>query len=109
MRTPGTPAAVRLSAEQIAALETLLGGLVRAPDADPWVNVAEAPVPARALRDAARRGELRAFRVAKRLLVRRSELDGWIERHAVTPAAPPERPATLLDRLGPRAPAGGDE
>lgn len=74
---------------------------------DPWVDAADAPVPARAIRDAVRRGELRASRVAKRLLVRRSELDGWIERHAVTPPLAPERSATLLDRLGPRAPAEG--
>jgi len=98
---------VKLAPEQIAAIETLLGGLVSAADPDPWIDSAAAPVPARAIRDAVRRGELRASRVAKRLLVRRSELDRWIEAHAVIPAAAPERPATLLDRLGPRVPAEG--
>lgn len=92
---------MKLSAEQIAALETLLGGLVATSDPDPWVDAAEAPVPARSIRDAVRRGELRASRVAKRLLVRRSDLDTWIESHAVSPQPAPLS-GSMLDRLGPR-------
>lgn len=98
---------MKLSPEQIAALETLLDGLAPAADPDPWIDSAAAPVPARAIRAAVRRGELRASRIAKRLLVRRSELDRWFEAHGVRPPAAPTRPATLLDRLGPRAPGEG--
>lgn len=105
--TPASGSVASLRAALTACLSAL--DALEAQSSDPWIDSAEAPVPARAIRDAVRRGELRGSRVAKRLLVRRSELDRWIEAHAVTRQAAPERPATLLDRLGPRTAAGGAE
>lgn len=99
----GSIAAVR--AALTASLAAL--GALEADAGDSWIDSNSAPVPARAIRDAVRRGELRASRVAKRLLVRRSELDAWIEAHTVARQPAPARPATLLDRLGRRAPAEG--
>jgi len=77
-----------LPSEVVAALELLMRHFaVPAADADPWIDAAKAPLPQRAIRDAVRRGELVGHRVAHRLLVRRSELDRYIEAHRVVPEA----------------------
>ncbi len=60
----------------------------RSAESDPWVNPSKCEISERQVRKAIRSGELRAYRVGRRLLVRRSELDAWIARpeHRVQPA-----------------------
>ena len=62
-------------------------------DADPWVDPRgdDCPVAYRRVLAAARAGELELCKVGRSLLVRRSELDAWIEAHRVGPPRP--RPA----------------
>jgi len=54
-------------------------------DDDPWIDsrAEECPVPHRTLLAAAQRGELVLCKLRRRYLVRRSELDRWIELHQV--------------------------
>ncbi len=67
-----------LAGEQLAS---------RSEESDPWVNPSECEISKRQVKGAIRAGELRAYRVGRRLLVRRSELDAWIVRpeHRVQP------------------------
>jgi excisionase family DNA binding protein len=77
-------------------------------DPDPWVDAAACPVGWRHVLDAARRGELEASRIGRKVLVRRSELDRWLAAHrvevraAVAPAEkpPPSRVAHILEAAG---------
>lgn len=50
-------------------------------DADEWVSLRDVAGPKRRLYDAARSGELPARKVAKHWLVKRRDLDAWIEAH----------------------------
>jgi hypothetical protein len=75
-------------------LRELLTKLLEPPEApaDPWVDLrSEAcPVPYRQALSAGQRGELALHKVGRRLLVRRSELDRWIETQRMQPTAAPE-------------------
>jgi len=77
----------------------LLERLTAAPaaEADPWLDIREQDLaPHRVLLDAGKAGELALFRVCRRTLVRRSELDRWIQlpEHRVTAATEPEPQAS---------------
>ena len=89
--------------ELLGALDTIrrwLGGAPSAVESDPWVDAAACQVPQRSVRDAVRRGELTASRAGGKLLVRRSELDRWIEARRVRPSK--AEPSAELVRLGAR-------
>ena len=51
-------------------------------DDDPWIDPKspECPVPYRQILAAAQRGELMMFKVGRKLLVKKTDLDAWIER-----------------------------
>ena len=86
-------------------LERLLADR-RDADADPWVDLRKEGWPFRRIVAAAKRGECKVSRIGRRLLMRRSELDAWVDRHEIeveTEAAsrePPEHIAHLLRREG---------
>ena len=54
---------------------------------DGWVNIREQPWPWRQLVAAAERGEAAVSRVGHRLLMRREELDRWLDTQRIQPAA----------------------
>jgi excisionase family DNA binding protein len=86
--------------ELLAALDTLRrwfsAEASSPPETDGWVDAAAAPAPQRSIREAVRRGELQASRAGGRLLVRRSELDRWLEQRRVRPRATLDPSAPLL-------------
>ena len=49
----------------------------------------------RAVYDAIRRGELRAFRLCARLRISSRELADWLQRSAVAVGTPPDKPDTV--------------
>jgi len=53
-----------------------------------WVDQIRSPLGKRAHLDAARRGDFPSRRVGKRVLVRRRDLDAFIERHPTAMRAP---------------------
>lgn len=55
---------------------------------DDWLPLREIPVPYRAALDAIRAGGLTASRVGRAYLVRRRDLDAWLEVCRVTPDQP---------------------
>jgi hypothetical protein len=87
-------------------LRELLASLLREhppSDPDPWVDLRKEGWPCRRIAEAAKRGECKVSRVGRRLLMRRSELNAWIDRHQIEVepdqerAAPPSRIAHLLE------------
>lgn len=94
--------------ELLAALDIVRRWLAagNAAPVDDWVDAADAPVPQRTIRDAVRRGELTGSRAGRRLLVRRSELDRWIETRRAKPRKADERVNAVLVQMGGRR-AGG--
>lgn len=106
-----------------ATLRELLARLLDARsadvEADPWIvaDSPRCPIPWRRIVDAARRGELVASRIGRRVVVRASELDAWIARQRIEPqaqkkaeAAAPSAVAHILAGAGysRRAAVGGD-
>jgi excisionase family DNA binding protein len=90
--------------EVLAALDVLRRWMqagATAEPTDPWVDSAEAEVPQRTIRRAVAAGQLAASRAGKRLLVRRSELDRWLEQHQARPRAL-EQPSAVVVALGGR-------
>jgi excisionase family DNA binding protein len=82
-----------------------------------WYHQDSAPIARRAYLELCRQGELRSKKVGKKVLVRRAELDGWIEAHGgserrraeARPLAPAEPSVDDLLRSAGivlRAPAG---
>lgn len=78
---------------------------------DEWVDLRTVAGPKRRLYDAARNGELPARKVGRHWLVKRRDLDAWVEAHPA-PAKPEPIPAEadaeseLARRLGVRAVGG---
>jgi excisionase family DNA binding protein len=65
-----------------AAAETLAcNGPPASVEASSWYDQDTVPIARRAYLDLCRRGELRSRKVGKSILVRRAELDAWIEAH----------------------------
>jgi hypothetical protein len=64
---------------------------------DGWYDQDSAPIARRAYLDVCRKGELRHKRIGKSVLVKRADLDAWIDAHGGPerrPAeAPPQAPA----------------
>jgi excisionase family DNA binding protein len=90
--------------EVLAALDVLrrwFADGASAPPSDTWVDSAACEVPQRTIRDAVRRGELQASRAGKRLLVRRSHLDAWLEGRRASPR-PRSQPSAKIIELGGR-------
>jgi excisionase family DNA binding protein len=87
-----------LPSEVAAALQVIVEHITAT--TDPWVDAAACELPQRAIRDAVRRGEIEGHRVAKRLLIRRSELDRYIAARRVIPEVREQREnvRTLLGR-----------
>jgi hypothetical protein len=83
----------RIADAVVARLE--VGGTLAAPSSssETWYDQDTAPIARRAYLDACRSGELRSKRIGKSRLVRREELDAWIDAHAEPEQRPP---ATLL-------------
>lgn len=63
--------------------------LLEAPDPDEWVDQTTSPLGRRAHCAAVRRGDLRAHKVKGKVLVRRQDLDAYIEKHGVKVARKP--------------------
>jgi hypothetical protein len=59
--------------------------------ADGWYDQDSAPIARRAYLDACRKGELCSKRIGKSVLVKRADLDTWIEAHG----GPERRPAEV--------------
>lgn len=103
----------------LGLLEEHLRGLVREElarermrgGADEWIDLRTVAGPKRRLYDAARSGELPARKVGRHWLVRRRDLDAWVEAHPA-PVKPEPIPAEadteseLARRLGVRAVRG---
>jgi hypothetical protein len=78
--------------------------------ADEWVDQDTAPLSRRAYLKAARRGDLKAVKIGRRILVRRSDLDAFFQRHPSPPPAldhapndertPAEIAAAVLTNVG---------
>src|SRR5262245_38194082 len=86
-------------------LRTLLAKLLErenAPVALDWINVRCDDYPWRHLVAAGERGELTVARVGRKLLVRRPDLDRWLESRAIRRrASPSSLPEALpVDRVG---------
>ncbi|WP_437731278.1 helix-turn-helix domain-containing protein [Sorangium sp. So ce1335] len=62
-------------------------------DGDPWVSQEDSPLGRREHCKLARIGAFPAWKVGKRWLVRRSELDTYIEAHGAKPKPPEAVPA----------------
>ncbi|WP_438014897.1 helix-turn-helix domain-containing protein [Sorangium sp. So ce315] len=62
-------------------------------DGDPWVSQEDSPLGRREHCKLARSGALPGRKVGKRWLVRRSELDAYIEAHGATPKPAEAEPA----------------
>jgi hypothetical protein len=62
-------------------LWTMLEGLKRLREQDDWVDQNTSPLKKRAFLEACRRGDLVGRKVGSQVLVRRSEVDAYIERH----------------------------
>ncbi len=74
-------------------------------EADPWVDPRACEAPFREVLAAGKRGELALFKVGRKYLVRRSELDRWLAlpEHRVTACAEKKGESAaqhLLDRYG---------
>lgn len=64
-------------------LRTMLEGLKHLRQADEWVDQDHSPLKKRAHLDAVRRGDLVGRKVGSQVLVRRGEIDAYIEKHRV--------------------------
>lgn len=80
-------------------LRALLERLLAARDAanDGWVNVRDERWPWRQLVAAAERGEVSVSRVGHRLMMRRDELDRWLDAQRIQPRRPAEEPVPPRD------------
>ena len=78
-----------------------------AADPDPWVDIRSDRWPWRRIVDGAERGECVVARVGRRLLMRRSELDAWIERHRIVPRAAEREAKPVPSRIAHMVPRGG--
>lgn len=74
-----SPAIDELERGLLLAIE----GLKRLRKADDWVDQDHSPLKKRAHLDAVRRGDLVGRKVGSQVLVRRDELDAYIEKHRV--------------------------
>lgn len=82
----------------------------RSPMESEWINVRTDQLPWRQLVAAAERGEVELSRAGRKLMMRRSELDRWLDSQRIGPSAPattteaqPKPPGDvshLLARLG---------
>jgi hypothetical protein len=101
--------ALRVLAAALAPLLAELLGLANSSSVDDWLDVAtELPTCKRALYRACRTGELPGRRIKRRWLVRRRDLDAWIESHEaavapqvkqVTPARPVSSAREVVARV----------
>jgi hypothetical protein len=60
------------------------------PEASTWYDQNSAPIGRRAYLDACRRGDVVSRRIGKHVLVRRADLDAWIEAHRGSARSPAE-------------------
>jgi hypothetical protein len=73
-------------------------------EVESWYDQDTSPIARRAYLDACRKGELRSKRIGKSILVRRADLDAWIEAHGgpergPAEAPPPAAPEPSIDEL----------
>jgi hypothetical protein len=80
-----------------ALLERLLAGADPAGGDGGWVNVRDERWPWRQLVAAAERGEVSLSRVGHRLLMRRAELDRWLDGQRIRPRRPAAEPTPPRD------------
>lgn len=71
-------------------------------DPGEWLRLDECPVPYRQALSAIRAGELKASKVGRAYLVRRGDLDAWLESCRVQPDAAPTTAAPQVESLGAR-------
>jgi hypothetical protein len=77
-----------------------------------WVNIRTDDLPWRQLVAAAERGEVLVSRVGRKLLMKRADLDGWLEKQAIGRPTETEKPGKSgndadVDHLVQRAGYGG--
>jgi hypothetical protein len=80
-----------------ALLERLLA--THEQSGDGWVNVRDKRWPWRQLVAAAERGEVSLSRVGRKLMMRREELDRWLDAQRIQPRRAAEKPAPRDEHL----------
>lgn len=94
MTNPLPEVARRELLRQLLAAELGPAANEHAPHPDDWLPVDDTlPIAARTVRDAIKEGDLVGYQLDRTtLLVRRRDLDAWIERHRVQPRTKAPRP-----------------
>lgn len=81
-------------------LRTLLERLLaREQSNDGWVNIRDERWPWRQLVAAAERGEVAVSRVGRKLMMRREDLDRWLDAHRIQPRQPEPKPTPHDEHL----------
>jgi len=96
-RDPLAPLA-QAYAEVLTALRAMLSTRQ-----DDWIDQAKSPLGSRLHCRLVRQGRLKGSKVARRVLVRRKDLDAFIEAHAVAVGEPPVAVAVGQERAGAHA------
>lgn len=89
-------AAVRFADEIVSAIEIHSGGTE-------WVDQHESPLGKRRHLEAVRRGDLKGRKEGRRVLVRRAEVDAYLERNAVATKTDTEDADDVLREMGLRS------